>query len=176
MLQKFKEFTWYRNLERVRQELTVVALIDGNIDSPGHVRTYTLMKDFARAGVFVICLHSGEQATPIEKPLLAVPNFLKVQFGQDIRHLFRGRLIMWTDNPQFEGTLKTAAPNLIVYDDRQKGNTAEDTGMYKLADLVFSPVLDDGSGSINFVPSSVAGATKALRMIQQTPDRKPPRK
>ncbi|WP_426455326.1 hypothetical protein ACP26L_36480 (plasmid) [Paenibacillus sp. S-38] len=164
----------------IRETLTIVALLDCKFDGPSNQRTRLLMREFARIGddqVQVIIMHKGIQRSPVETPDPALPNLKTVPYGTDIRPLYNGRVIMWTDAPEFAGTLATAHPNLVVYDDREKGiNSAEDAAMHKLADLVFSYDLDTlAHPKISFISSTADGAAKALLTIQKSPNRKPPR-
>lgn len=177
MLDKFKRFLKKPVYIVLDQEITLVMLMDSDYKSPSSNRTFKLAEFMARVGgdkIQVVCLHKGDR--PYVKPYPDV-NLMVANLGSDLRKVFRGRTVMWTDAPEYASTLQTAHPNLIVYDDREKGiSDAQDQAMYDLADLVFS--FDPGTQvhpTASFIPSSTQGAIKALQLIQQMPNRKPPR-
>lgn len=175
MLDKFREFLGRQISVEIKHPMTIVALLDGDYKSPANHRTCTLMEHMARIGgdqVAVICLHQGEKKEAAYQSA-RLNNLTIAQAGSDVRSLFQGRIIMWTDSPRYADTLRTAHPNLIVYDDREKGISGrQEQDMYELADIVFSYDLDQEH---NFIPANAAGAGKVLRIVQSKPSRKPPR-
>ncbi|OKP85939.1 hypothetical protein [Paenibacillus sp. P32E] len=171
MFDKFKEFLSRQITVEIKHPMTIVALLEGDYKAPANNRTYTLMENLARLGgdqVVIICLHQGGEsgAAARVKPF---NNFTVAKIGLDVRPLFQGRIIMWTDSPRYADTLRSAHPNLIVYDDRED---RQEEDMYDLADIVFRYDVDQAD---NYIPANAAGAGKVIRIIQNTPSRKPPR-
>ncbi|WP_145052789.1 hypothetical protein [Paenibacillus xylanexedens] len=176
LFDKFKVFNRTPNVE-MKEEMTIVFLLDSGYTAPGQNRTVRLMEFLAAAGgdqLQVIGLHRG--AAGEERPV-KWPNLMYAPSGTDLRPFYKGRIVMWADNPIYHSTMKSAHPSLVIYDDREKGISGEEEAeMYEVADLVFSYDPDNQiHPKIVYIPSSPAGAIKALDLIQRTPNRKPPR-
>lgn len=178
ILDRFKRFRANTPKVELQEALTIVVLLDSGYQAPGQNRSVRLMEFLAAAGgdqLQVIGMHTGKAAAADQDSKW--PNLTYAAAGTDLRPFFKGRVVMWTDNPAFRSTLISAHPNLVIYDDREKGVLdGEEQEMYDLADLVFSYDPDNqGHEKIAYIPSSPAGAAKALQLILRTPDRKPPR-
>lgn len=105
-------------------------------------RPQKIMKALAELGCNVIFINTSEifyQVDDIEYPYPNLPNFHLVRVGQNVRHLFKGRVVYWINDSRYYNSVDQSGADLVVYDSLTDPDGLEKYKyeMEKKADIVF---------------------------------------